>query len=92
MITLAKKDVEQLIDYTDSPEKLFAKKCILRSEFCNKEKTAEEYGAELKRLYGVTPDAEEIAAYNRDLEWLKNERAKHPGVPISYEIKYSWFD
>ncbi len=81
-----------MIDYTDRPEKLFAKKCILSTEFCNKEKTAEEYSAELKRLYGVTPDAEEIAAYNRDLEWLKNERAKYPGVPISYEIKYSWFD
>ena len=77
---------------TERPEKLFAKKCILSTEFCNKEKTAEEYSAELKRLYGVTLDAEEIAAYNESLEWLKNERAKYPGVPISYEINYSWFD
>ena len=79
-------------DLTDQPEKLFAKKCILQTEFCNQEKTAEEYSAELYRLYGITPDAEEIAAYNRDLEWLKKERATHPGVPISYEIKYSWFE
>ncbi len=79
-------------DLKDRPEKLFAKKCILSAEFCNREKTAEAYSAELKRLYGVTPDAGEIAAYNRALEWLKNERAENPGIPISYEIKYGWFD
>lgn len=35
----------------------------------------------------------EKLCYEHDLEKLKSERAKHPGVPISYEMpKYSWFE
>ena len=81
-----------MTDSTDLPEKLYAKKCILSTEYINKEKSAEEYSAELERLYGIKPDDEEMLEYNKSLEWLKKERASHPGVPISYEIKYSWFD
>ena len=81
-----------MLDLSDQSEKLFAAKCILSTEYVNKEKIAEEYSAELERLYGIKPDDEELKAYRRDLKWLKNERAAHPGVPISYEIKYSWFD
>ena len=50
----------------------------------NKEVPAEQCGLKLTE--------EDIKAYNKELEWLKKERAAHPGVPISYEIKSSWFD
>ena len=35
----------------------------------------------------------EKECYLEDLERIKQERAKHPGVPIDYDMpKYSWFE
>lgn len=35
---------------------------------------------------GVELNEEERVAYLKDLEWLKKEREKNPGIPISYEL------
>ena len=50
----------------------------------NKELPPEECGVEL------TDDEKE--RYLEDLAWLKEERKKHPDMPISYGYKLSYFD
>ena len=52
----------------------------------NKELSPEECGMEL--------NIEEKEAYIKSLEWLKNERANNPGIPISYDLGaiYRYFD
>lgn len=86
---MASKDVDsKIMDIFAKDDTLFEKvtpaKEIQLTEALNKELPVEECGVELTE--------NEKKVYNLELEWLKNERKKHPGVPISYEIKYSWFD
>lgn len=51
----------------------------------NQEKPVEECPVKLN-------DNEKLC-YEVSLERIKIERAKHPGIPISYDMpKYSWFD
>jgi len=50
----------------------------------NAELSVEECGFEL--------DEEHKAGYERDLKWLKDQRAENPGVPIAYDVKYSYLD
>ncbi len=50
----------------------------------NKEIPVEQCGLELTE--------EDIKHYNEELEWLKNERAENPGMPIAYEVRYRDFD
>lgn len=35
---------------------------------------------------GMPLTEEERASYIESLEWLRNERAQHPGTPISYSL------
>ena len=49
-------------------------------ECLNAEKPVEECPLDL--------DDEGKKAYNKELEFLKSERAKHPDVPIGYETTF----
>lgn len=54
-------------------------------ESLNDEKPPDECPVELSK--------NERLCYEDDLEKLRSERAKHPGVPISYDMpKYSWYE